>query len=208
MHLTLRAKVAAIVAVVVIGIMLIFVVVRIVSFFGKKQDVRTPVEEKKEQVDAPRQEEPAFKDTSRVPFQPNKEPIALKTALEKGAFDVAAFVMPFVDRFGSYSNQSNFENLQDLLPFMTERMQTWAKEKVRDASLQPTPTIYKGTTTRSFSYKDLTVNDSAGTAEVTISTQRKDFVGTSANFTANNQDVVVELKKENGIWLIDDAQWK
>ncbi len=206
MQLSLRARVTLVMMFVLIAILVLFGIAKIVSFFTKKSVEPAPVVmNTKEQ---PVKQKTDVYDTSKIPFQKNEAPAVVKTKEERSALDAAAFVMPFVDRLGSYSNQSNFENLQDLLPFMTEEMQVWAKAKIQEAALKPIPTIYKGTTTKSFSYSNVQLDESKGTAEVTVSAQRKDFVGTGTNFKVYNQDVVVKLKKESKQWLVDSADWK
>src|SRR3989344_1894573 len=51
------------------------------------------------------------------------EPLVKEVALEATIKSVAR---TFAERFGSYSNQANFSNLQDLRSLMTAKMSRWA----------------------------------------------------------------------------------
>lgn len=121
---------------------------------------------------------------------------------------IVSIIMPFVERFGSYSNQSNFENYTDLLGFMTASMQEWAQREVDAARSKPLPEIYKGVTTRALAQDMKKMDLGAGEAEFTVSTQRKELIGTSTNFRTFNQDILIKLKRQEDVWLVDGAFWQ
>ncbi|MBI2484196.1 hypothetical protein HYV71_03375 [Candidatus Uhrbacteria bacterium] len=121
---------------------------------------------------------------------------------------IISIIMPFAERFGSYSNQSNFENYTDLFGFMTPTMKEWAQREVAAARSKPLPEIYKGITTRSLAQKAEKIDLGANEAEYTVSTQRKELVGTSTNFRTFNQDILIKLKNQDNVWLVDGAYWQ
>lgn len=161
------------------------------------------------------QEKNSFFDEQKPAIQAEEKPSAQVTSKsaqsvsdERTRADLLAFALPFAERFGSYSNQSNFENLSDLMPFMSESMRSWAKEKINSAKNTPTPTLYKGTTTKAISHTVLGLDTERETAEIRVTTQRKELVGTSANFKVYNQDLLLNFVKEDGTWLVNSAVWQ
>lgn len=122
--------------------------------------------------------------------------------------EIQVLSMPFVERLGTYSNQSNYENLSQLLPFMTETMQGWANEKITAAQKQPFNTLYTGITTKALSFQVVSINETAGIAEAKIATQRKESVGTATNAKVYNQDISLKFKNIGGAWLVDSATWE
>ncbi len=117
-------------------------------------------------------------------------------------------VTPFVDRFGTYSNQANYDNLEALLPFMTQRLKEWSQNKIDESKKKPFPKEYFGVTTKSLTPNVISIDDKEGRAEIKVSTQRTESVGTQSNAKVYNQDIVIKLVKDDTMWLIDSAEWK
>src|SRR3989338_3421724 len=70
----------------------------------------------------------------------------------------------FAERFGSFSNQSNFENVEGLKPFMTPAMRKWADTFVRDAAAKADPGApYYGITTRTLEVVAKNVQEASAT---------------------------------------------
>lgn len=121
--------------------------------------------------------------------------------------DVAKIASAFAERLGSFSNQSNYSNFEDLNIFMTSSMRTWAVgyvDKMRAEN--PYNGNYYGITTKSVSSKLVNFDDDKGEAELIISTQRREIKmdGGENNF---NQDLRLTFIKENNQWLVDGAYW-
>lgn len=115
----------------------------------------------------------------------------------------------FAERFGTYSNQSNFENIEHLLPYMTERMKKWANTYLDDKRTNPVYAgIYHGITTKSLSIETVSYDTSAGTAEFMIKTQRRESTGSTSNSQLTYQDVQIKFRREQGVWKVDEAWWK
>jgi hypothetical protein len=112
----------------------------------------------------------------------------------------------FVERLGSYSNQSNFANISDLKVMMTASMRAWADKYIADNQKKPYSGIYQGVTTQAVTAKTLDFNDANGKADILIGTQRVSVTGTSSPVTTN-QDITITLVKQNGNWLVDNAVW-
>lgn len=123
--------------------------------------------------------------------------------------ELMRMALSFVERFGSYSNQSNFSNIIDLKIFMSPRMQKWADNYIsqykRDDSANE---IYYGMTTRSISGIIEEYDDRAGRAVIIVNTRRRESLG-STNNTSDifNQDIKIDFIKVSGAWKVDDANW-
>jgi hypothetical protein len=116
--------------------------------------------------------------------------------------------MAFTERFGSFSNQTDFVNITDLKSAMTSSMAAWADKFIADAREQGTSTVYSGTTTRALTPTVEAFDEKAGTATVRVGTQRRqDASGTVAG-EVYYQDIVLELIKVNGEWKVDSAEWQ
>jgi len=112
----------------------------------------------------------------------------------------------FIERIGSFSTQSNFQNLNDLKGMMTERAQKWAEDLKKSntewASLSKT---YYGVTTKVLTVKILEWNPGSS-AVIEMSAQRQekeDGVEDSVYY----QTVEVDLVHRSGSWLIDQVEW-
>ena len=117
--------------------------------------------------------------------------------------------MNFAEVWGSYSNQSDFENFTYLSTLMTAKMQEWAESYVANAKKnQPTSQIYFGLTTKAISTAVNSFNDSNGQADFTITCQRQESTGTVANSRIFYQDIIINFAKEAGVWKVSGAYWQ
>lgn len=115
----------------------------------------------------------------------------------------------FAERFGTYSNHSNYENVSHLMPYMSQKMKNWATDFLEDKTANPDYSgIYHGLTTKALSAQTASFDASAGQAEIIVKTQRKESTGTTANSTITYQDIAVSFVKEQGVWKVDDAVWR
>ncbi len=127
----------------------------------------------------------------------------------KAKSDVEKIARFFTEYFGSYSTDSNFTNVTGLKIYMTQNMQKWADSFVQDAKKsQQNTTGYFGVTTKAVSLQTRTFSDSQGTAQVIVSTQRREATGTSTNARIYYQDMTVSFAKEKGVWKVNEAVWQ
>jgi len=132
-----------------------------------------------------------------------------KKVIDNTEADILRIAASFSERFGSYSNQSNFSNVSDLKLFMTDKMKIWADnfiienlEKNKDIS------VYYGVTSKAISEEIININKDLGYATVRVSTLRKESAQTSSTNPSFYQDIEINLKKERNVWLVDEANWK
>ena len=114
----------------------------------------------------------------------------------------------FVERYGSYSNQSDYENLEDLMRIMSKDLKKWAENLIatKRASGQ-SETVYYGLTTKVLKVQNLSYDDLLGEASFKVSTQRREVVGSIENAKVYYSDAEVNLVKEGGIWKVDQINW-
>jgi len=112
----------------------------------------------------------------------------------------------FAERFGSYSNHSNYENLTDLKYFMTVKMQKEVDIKISSRDFTKENNIYYGITTRALSTEIISMGSM--TVAVKVKTQREEFWGADVNSKVSYRDILVNLVKEGGVWKIDSANWQ
>lgn len=129
------------------------------------------------------------------------------TAEEIAKAKVQALATHFAERFGTYSNDGNFENVVDLYPFMTSLMKNWAKEYVEKLRKETQRATYEGITTRAISVSINSLNLDEGKAETLIKTQRTEIKADSPEPKVYYQDLRLELFEVGGDWKVDGAYW-
>jgi len=114
----------------------------------------------------------------------------------------------FAERYGSFSNQSDFENIADLRVFMSRSMVEWSEDYVADArAKQAVSPEYYGVITRAISAEIEALDETGGMAEILVKTQRQEILADGSE-TVYYQDITVDLITENQQWKVDSATWK
>lgn len=126
---------------------------------------------------------------------------------EINSTDVAKIAASFAERMGSYSNQSNYANFEDLNIFMTASMRDWAVDYVSQMRKDnPYDGNYYGITTKAIATEIIKFDNTTGEAEIIITTQRRELQVSGAE-NVYNQDLRLTFVKENNQWLVDGAYW-
>ena|SRR3989338_4692785 len=142
-----------------------------------------------------------------TPLSSNNTSVVSGTNESAPRAGVEAFSRSFVERYGSYSNQSDFENIENLYPFMTEKMQGSAEAFVmQERATQKRTQEYTGVTTRVLSTRIVTQSDSRAT--LTLKTQRTESGAALPAPRVYYQDIELSLVSEGGVWKVDEAKWK
>jgi hypothetical protein len=112
----------------------------------------------------------------------------------------------FTERFGSFSNQGDFENITDLMPMMDSDMRAWAEQYISDN--QPAgDELYYGISTKVITTDIILLDIEAGAAEFDLYTQRTE----SRSGQPDNvyyQTLNIEMIKLGNDWLISNARWE
>jgi len=134
--------------------------------------------------------------------------IAAETPHKLNGDDLGKQAMSFAERFGSFSNQSNYGNFTDLNIMMTDNMKTWSEKYVNDLKSKATSTAYYGITSKALTYTVKNFDDNAGKAEILVGTQRQESTEAINGGTPYIQNLDLNLVKVNGDWLFDKAYWQ
>ncbi|MCL5794914.1 MAG: hypothetical protein M1338_00950 [Patescibacteria group bacterium] len=133
-----------------------------------------------------------------VPIKEPKTEAALKT-----------IALTFAERFGSFSNQSNFENLNNLRDLMTVKMRGWADNYIAEQRNNlSAETGYYGVTTQALSVIITSFDESLGRADAQVSTQRQESKGSTQNPRVYYQSLYLKMVKTDSGWKVDEAAWK
>lgn len=139
-------------------------------------------------------------DTSTLAEQQLKEEQDTRTQAA-GATTVAKM---FVERYGSYSNEAEFQNLRDVLPLMTDTFAEKTRVFIEGAEV---PETFYGVTTRVLIVQVERMDEAAGKATFKINTQQERSEGSAQNVSVNYQEIRVELNREAGVWKVSSAVW-
>ncbi len=124
--------------------------------------------------------------------------------------DVAAPLEPvqlaqfFAERYGSYTSASNFANIQNLKPYMTQQMQRSADAFVASQGTS-TAGSYTEIVTKVLSTDIQSLAEASGTIRVT--TQRTKSGDAFAENDVYYEDLLMNLVKDGDIWKVASAAW-
>ncbi len=113
----------------------------------------------------------------------------------------------FAERFGSFSNQSNFQNLMDLKIFMSDKMKKWADAyvtKLRQEQLDDSN--FYSIVTKAITEEVQDVDVAQGKATILVHTIRNEQKDKQIN--RFNQDILIKFIRERKIWKVDSANWQ
>ncbi len=117
-----------------------------------------------------------------------------------------AIAMTFAERFGSFSNEGNYENLTDLKAIMTDNMKRWTDNYI--ASNNVDLENFYGVTTRALSAEIITLADDERQAQVVVSTQRQELAGEAKQARVYYQKILLNLTQGGDGWKVDGATWQ
>ncbi|MFH1781193.1 MAG: hypothetical protein ABH835_01085 [Patescibacteria group bacterium] len=134
------------------------------------------------------------------------EEIASTTTTSGG--DVQSFARSFTERFGSFSNQNDFENILDVKIYMTKDMKKWADEYVeKEKKDKPKEVTYYGITTKVINVDLVNIDEKKGQADMKITTQRKETKGDPSVTETEEQEAQAVFVEEDGTWKVDKFIW-
>jgi hypothetical protein len=110
----------------------------------------------------------------------------------------------FAERYGSYSTEANYANLRDVIPLMDASFGA-ATQAFVDAATPPAE--YYAVTTRVISVSVDVQDEAAGTATVTLTTQREEARGSMQNVSVRYEDLRLTFVTEEGTWKVSSATW-
>ena len=191
----------------IVSIVLILILIVILYFYLTQPKAVQPAAAPatNQQPSSGQTNQPTVSGTTQGTVQEIQTPAPALTQTEANMTILAS---SFAERFGSFSNQSNFANLEDLKILMTDKMSAWADNYIqenRQKSLE-IPTEYTGITTKALNAKIVSQTDSS--VQIKVATQRREAKGTTADFTVYYQDILINLVKVGDVWKVDGANWQ
>lgn len=174
--------------------------------FNARQAVKTPAVQ------------PTATDNKSAGQPPTPAPIGEKKIIEVkkpaepkivGEEDLKQMAGLFAERFGSYSNQSNYRNMRDLEIFMTDKLAAWVEDFIKKQIESKVDTsIYYGISSKSISMTVKEFKADEGVARIMVGTQRREAFATGANSNGFGQNIEIVFLKQGGIWKVDEANWQ
>jgi hypothetical protein len=117
----------------------------------------------------------------------------------------------FIERHGSFSSDSNFGNIADLLIFMTPELRAESSAAIQrgrmERSSRQAPVPYFGIVSKVITSNEIRYDGDVGTAAFELEAQRRktDAGGTTEVVI---EGAVVEMVHRQGIWLVERFFWK
>src|SRR6056297_1177249 len=128
---------------IIIGaLLLIILIIWFLFFRGGQEPIENNVPEAEVVVNQPIEEE---QEVEQKPEERRQNIVPEERELN--ANDLGKMASSFAERFGSYSNHSNYSNILDLQIFMTRKMKNWAEKSIEESKNEYSD-IYYGITTK------------------------------------------------------------
>ncbi|MBN1326063.1 hypothetical protein JW977_03755 [Candidatus Falkowbacteria bacterium] len=133
-------------------------------------------------------------------------PIVIEVQKSNAVFTASTFA----ERFGSYSNQSNYKNLDELTVFMTDSMIRWINQTYKPSLIAQNPqtNAYYALETKAISSQINLLDEDANASEILIKTQRQEFKNSISNPRIFYQDILIKMIKIGDEWKVDGAYWQ
>ena len=122
---------------------------------------------------------------------------------------VKNLTISFAERFGSYSNQADFQNLIELKALMTSGMKAKTDNLISQSrENNPISENYYAQTAKALSTKEIAYDANFGRAEFLVKCQRQETIGSPDNIRTYYQDIKITLLKVDENWYVDSANWQ
>ena len=195
------------IAVIILGLIIIILIIYF-AFVKKDKDKNEPIIIETPIVELPLPTGDDLTNSGDQPrsWQPNlnaeADHVFNETDLEKRA-------KAFAERFGSYSNQSNYSNFSDLEIFMTKSFVEWSKSYVEELrETAPSYEVYYGISTRALTTELISFDEATGQAEINVLTERSESSADGGDLEPYQQTILLEFNKLANDWLVDAAYWE
>ena len=110
----------------------------------------------------------------------------------------------FVERFGSFSSESGYDNIDEVSALATSSLQDRLLGIAEGARGQDSESYY-GVSTTVLTFETVASSDSSIT--LLITTQRAESIDSPANTTTRYQEIEVAMIASGDTWLVDSFTW-
>ncbi len=185
------------------GIVIFFIILgTMVYFWLNKGEVSPEIVKTNQSRSLPGGGLPSGGDEPTGNKQPDK-PVTMVTQADRDKTEMQNLARFFIEMLGSYSSDAKFQNVIDLKPIMTFKMQSWADsfivrnlENFENQDERITTSVFKS---EILSYE-------SRYARVLFETRREKIENGETEIY--NQDAEVKLVKIGDEWLVDSVEWK
>jgi hypothetical protein len=180
----------------------IIIIIALLFFVKYIYEQNFPVEKKP--IETPLIVEPKIEEQTFLPSEiiPLTKEIKDRVILEK-------MVSNFIESFGSYSNQSDFQNISGLKIFATSKMQNLIDDFINQEKIKNKLTNnYFGITTKVLAIEEINSDLKETVMKFLINTQREETKESTQNIKVFYQNVLVKLIKQGDDWKVDEVEWK
>lgn len=179
-----------------------FAVILLLTAFGCRRQTSTNTNASNgNTVNIPVTTQPTTTNTNRT-----VEPETPKLTTEE---ELRRLVAAFAERYGSYSNQTNFGNLESLYVFMTSSFAKSTRDFVEAERKKGRDTsIYYGISTRVTSITTRSIDERRSQSSFLVQTLRKETIGATHNIQTFQEAILIDLKRDGGAWKVNDAVWQ
>jgi hypothetical protein len=112
----------------------------------------------------------------------------------------------FAERYGSYSTDGDFRNLETLLPSMTDVFAAETRDTIARGRASASAGAFVGVTTKALSVRPEGVISAEGPVSVTVVAQRTAVGGSSPGVSYEELDLV--MRYTDGVWKTASAAWR
>lgn len=141
-----------------------------------------------------------------------QEPVAQTKVISNqiiGEAELKKISASFVERYGSYSNQSGYKNIKELNVFMSKSMQAWASNYIEQTlSSNSDTSVYYGITTKAVVVETVEFSDELSSASFIVYAQRVETFGSNSSQRSFQQKATVDMIKEDGAWKVNRVVWE
>ncbi len=110
----------------------------------------------------------------------------------------------FVERFGSFSSESGYENIDDILVLATSSLQSQL-EAIADEARSQDSGAYYGVSTTVLTIEEVSASETS--MSYVITTQREESIDSPANTSIRYQEIELTLVASGDTWLISSFAW-
>ena len=118
-----------------------------------------------------------------------------------------ALAKTFAEKFGSFSNQANYENLISAKFYMTEDMKQWTDAYIAENKKKEITEFY-GVTARALKAEIISLNQEETQAQIAVTVQREEEGGESLLKNITYQRLVLDFMRIDKEWKVNSASWK
>lgn len=123
--------------------------------------------------------------------------------------ELKKMAMSFAERFGSYSNHSDFSNITDLQIFMTNSMREWSDKYIENNRQAIGDTsVYQGVITKALISEVKDYDLGGGSAKILVQTQKTSSNSGGDSSEVTYQNILITFVKEEGEWKVNEARWQ